>query len=50
MEYVVTLHATNGPVYTCYPESKMEDAITLWREYIFSGKKATLTVEGVEPK
>lgn len=45
MEYVVTLHTSNGPVYSCYPADQMENAITLWRQYVQSGKNATLSAE-----
>ncbi|NWL45448.1 hypothetical protein DM819_06065 [Pseudomonas hunanensis] len=42
---VVVLHAESGDVRTCYPADKQEDAITLWRSYVASGKKVSLIVE-----
>lgn len=47
---MVTLETKTDFIYTSYPASRMEDAIALWKRYVQEGKKATLTVEGVDPK
>jgi len=45
METVVILHATTGDIRTSYPASKQADAIALWKDYVASGKRASLLVE-----
>lgn len=44
MEYLVTLHGSNGVV-TAFPRDQQDKAIELWKQYVSSGKFASLTVE-----
>lgn len=43
MEILVILHTGHGDVRTSYPSEKQAEAIALWKGYVDSGKKATLT-------
>jgi hypothetical protein len=43
MEILVILHTDHGDVRSVYPSHKQAEAIELWKGYVDSGKKATLT-------
>jgi hypothetical protein len=43
MEILVILHTDHGDVRSVYPSHKQAEAIALWKGYVDSGKKATLT-------
>lgn len=45
MDYLVTLHTTEGNVCTRYPGHMQAEAIALWKGYVDAGKFATLTTD-----